>query len=108
MNWEIERGQTVSEETKVLIVDDHPVFRQGLRDVLETDPKLTVIGEAADGEVALELVQEISPDVILMDIEQVGGIACHTGRESCFYKQFNNGEWQTADAVIKDPKDIYK
>jgi two-component system response regulator DegU len=58
----------VSEETKVLIVDDHPVFRQGLRDVLETDPKLTVIGEAADGEVALELVQEISPDVILMDI----------------------------------------
>jgi DNA-binding NarL/FixJ family response regulator len=58
----------VSEETKVLIVDDHPVFRQGLRDVLETDPKLTIIGEAADGEVALELVQEISPDVILMDI----------------------------------------
>lgn len=58
----------MSEETKVLIVDDHPVFRQGLRDVLETDPKLTIIGEAADGEVALELVQEISPDVILMDI----------------------------------------
>lgn len=58
----------MSEETKVLIVDDHPVFRQGLRDVLETDPNLDVIGEAADGEVALELVQEISPDVILMDI----------------------------------------
>jgi DNA-binding NarL/FixJ family response regulator len=58
----------VSEQIKVLIVDDHPVFRQGLRDVLETDPSLNVIGEAADGEVAIELVNELNPDVILMDI----------------------------------------
>jgi DNA-binding NarL/FixJ family response regulator len=58
----------VSEQIKVLIVDDHPVFRQGLRDVLETDPHLNIIGEAADGEVALEIVPEINPDVILMDI----------------------------------------
>ena len=47
-------------------------------------------------------------DVILMDIEQVGGIACHTGRESCFFKEFKDGEWHAVDAVIKDPKDIYK
>ncbi len=47
-------------------------------------------------------------DVILMDIEQVGGIACHTGRESCFFKEFKDGEWRAVDAVIKDPKDIYK
>ena len=53
---------------KVLIVDDHPVFRQGLCDVLETDELITVIGEAADGEVAIEMVQENPPDVILMDI----------------------------------------
>ena len=53
----------MSEQIKVLIVDDHPVFRQGLRDVLETDPKLNIIGE-----VALEIVPEINPDVILMDI----------------------------------------
>ena len=46
-------------------------------------------------------------DVILMDIEQTGGIACHTGRESCFFKQFQNGQWVTTDSVIKDPKDIY-
>jgi phosphoribosyl-AMP cyclohydrolase len=46
-------------------------------------------------------------DVILMDIEQTGGIACHTGRESCFYKEFQNGQWVAVDAVIKDPKDIY-
>lgn len=53
---------------KVLIVDDHPVFRQGLRDVLETDSQIEVIGEAADGEVASELAHEKHPDVILMDI----------------------------------------
>ena len=47
-------------------------------------------------------------DVILLDIEQVGGIACHTGRQSCFYKEFDNGEWRPVDPVMKDPKDIYK
>ena len=46
-------------------------------------------------------------DVIVMQIEQTGGIACHTGRESCFYREFKNGEWVTVDQVIKDPKDIY-
>ncbi|UCC54961.1 MAG: response regulator, partial [Anaerolineaceae bacterium] len=40
---------------KLLIVDDHPVFRQGLRDVFETDSQIEVVGEAADGEAALEL-----------------------------------------------------
>ncbi|MCA9970320.1 MAG: response regulator transcription factor [Anaerolineales bacterium] len=52
----------------VVIVDDHPVFRQGLRDVLETDDHISVVGEAADGEIAVELVQDVHPDVILMDI----------------------------------------
>jgi DNA-binding NarL/FixJ family response regulator len=53
---------------RVMIVDDHPLFRQGLRDVLETDPQLDVVGEAASGELAIDLAQEIEPDVILMDI----------------------------------------
>ena len=47
-------------------------------------------------------------DVILVEVEQAGGIACHTGRHSCFYQQLVNGEWVAADPVLKDPKDIYK
>ena len=58
----------VIEQTELLIVDDHPVFRQGLRDVLETDSRMKVIGEAADGEVAIEMAYEVNPEVILMDI----------------------------------------
>jgi phosphoribosyl-AMP cyclohydrolase len=46
-------------------------------------------------------------DVIILQIEQTGGIACHTGRESCFYREYRDGEWHTVDAVIKDPKEIY-
>lgn len=47
-------------------------------------------------------------DVIIMKIEQTGGISCHTGRESCFYREFKNGEWVTVDKIIKDPKYIYE
>jgi len=53
---------------KLLIVDDHPVFRQGLRDVFETDPQIEVVGEAADGNDAYTLAQELKPDVVMMDI----------------------------------------
>jgi DNA-binding NarL/FixJ family response regulator len=56
------------EEIKLLIVDDHPVFRGGLIDVMDLDPHVNVVGEAADGEVAIELADEVNPDVILMDI----------------------------------------
>lgn len=46
-------------------------------------------------------------DAVLMLIEQVGGIACHTGRESCFYRQWEQGEWQTKDPVLKNEHEIY-
>ena len=47
-------------------------------------------------------------DVILLAVDQLGDIACHTGRQSCFFKELKNGEWQSVDAIIKDPGDIYK
>lgn len=47
-------------------------------------------------------------DVILLGVTQIGGIACHTGRESCFYRNLDNGQWRTVDAVIKDPELIYR
>ncbi len=56
------------EPIKLLIVDDHPLFRQGLVDVLETDPSMLVVGEAADGESAVERAVELEPDIILMDV----------------------------------------
>jgi len=46
-------------------------------------------------------------DVILLKVEQIGGIACHTGRESCFYRQLQDEQWVEVDQVIKDPKHIY-
>ncbi|QEP42952.1 phosphoribosyl-AMP cyclohydrolase [Ectothiorhodospiraceae bacterium BW-2] len=46
-------------------------------------------------------------DVILLTIEQVGGIACHTGRHSCFYHQLEQESWQAVEPVLKDPNQIY-
>jgi phosphoribosyl-AMP cyclohydrolase len=46
-------------------------------------------------------------DVILLEVEQLGGIACHTGRHSCFYQKLVKGEWVATDPVLKDPRDIY-
>lgn len=46
-------------------------------------------------------------DVILLEVKQIGGIACHTGRASCFYRQLVDGQWQTQEPVLKDPKDMY-
>ncbi|KMQ76483.1 phosphoribosyl-AMP cyclohydrolase [Marinobacter subterrani] len=46
-------------------------------------------------------------DVILLKVEQKGGIACHTGRRSCFYRSLKDGQWVSVDPVIKDPDTIY-
>jgi len=54
-----------------------------------------------------EMRLDCDADVILLSIVQVGGIACHTGRESCFYRRFENGRWVAVDAVLKNPDDIY-
>ena len=54
-----------------------------------------------------ELRLDCDNDVIIMQIEQLGSIACHTGRESCFYRVLEDGQWKTVDKVLKNPKEIY-
>jgi phosphoribosyl-ATP pyrophosphohydrolase/phosphoribosyl-AMP cyclohydrolase len=58
-----------------------------------------------------QLVQEIrldcDGDVIVLQVQQKGGIACHTGRESCFYRVLQEGRWETVEPVLKDPQQIY-
>src|ERR1700704_5760123 len=53
---------------KVVIADDHPLFREALRKLLETDPTLQLIGEASDGREAIRLVREMRPDLLLLDL----------------------------------------
>jgi phosphoribosyl-AMP cyclohydrolase len=55
-----------------------------------------------------EIRLDCDSDVIILTVEQVGGIACHTGRESCFYFVLENGDWKSVDPVIKNQKDIYQ
>jgi phosphoribosyl-AMP cyclohydrolase len=55
-----------------------------------------------------ELRLDCDEDVIVLQVEQQGGIACHTGRESCFYRILKNGNWEAVDPVLKDPSEIYK
>ena len=54
-----------------------------------------------------EIRLDCDEDVILINVEQVGGIACHTGRHNCFFKKLENDEWLVDQPVIKNPEEIY-
>ncbi|MET0378824.1 MAG: phosphoribosyl-AMP cyclohydrolase [Spongiibacteraceae bacterium] len=54
-----------------------------------------------------ELRLDCDSDVIVLKVEQIGGVACHTGRRSCFFRVLREGEWHTVDPVLKDPATIY-
>lgn len=56
----------------------------------------------------LELRLDCDGDALLLSVEQAGGIACHTGRESCFYQRLEDGRWTAVDPVLRDPEQIYK
>jgi len=54
-----------------------------------------------------EIRLDCDNDVITLLVEQIGGIACHTGRRSCFFQRLENGVWHTVEPVLKNPNDIY-
>src|SRR5262245_58927647 len=62
--------------TRVIIVDDHPIFRRGLKEILEADSQFTVAGEAGDGETALQQIRSLKPDIVVLDIHlpKIGGL----------------------------------
>jgi phosphoribosyl-AMP cyclohydrolase len=63
--------------------------------------------ESGNEQLVREIRLDCDNDVILLQVEQKGGIACHTGRHSCFFQRLEAGRWQTIAAPIKDPEDIY-
>ncbi len=62
----------ISQNIRVVVADDHPVFREGLRMLLETDPKIQVVGEASDGREAAKLANELKPNLVLLDLRMPG------------------------------------
>lgn len=55
-----------------------------------------------------EIRVDCDADVILLRVEQIGGIACHTGRNSCFYRVLRGNEWHVDEEIIKNPDEIYQ
>ncbi len=55
----------------------------------------------------IDISLDCDGDVVLLSIDQVGGIACHTGRESCFFRRLDGDAWVTRDPVLADPEVIY-
>jgi phosphoribosyl-AMP cyclohydrolase len=54
-----------------------------------------------------EIRLDCDNDVIILQVEQKGGIACHTGRRSCFFQRLENGRWKTVEPVLRDPAEMY-
>ena len=64
--------------------------------------------ESGNVQKVVEVRLDCDSDAVLLKVEQAGGIACHTGRESCFFRKLENGKWVTVDPVLKDPSLMYK
>ena len=64
--------------------------------------------ESGHVQMVVEVRLDCDADAVLLKVQQAGGIACHTGRESCFFRKLENGKWSTVDPVLKDPALIYK
>jgi phosphoribosyl-AMP cyclohydrolase len=64
--------------------------------------------ESGHAQKVREVRIDCDADAVLLKVDQVGGIACHTGRESCFFRKLEKGKWVTIDPLLKDPSLIYK
>jgi phosphoribosyl-AMP cyclohydrolase len=64
--------------------------------------------ESGHTQKVLEIRTDCDEDVILLKVEQTGGIACHTGRRSCFFQKLEGHEWSPVEPVLKDPHEIYR
>lgn len=64
--------------------------------------------ESGHQQIVREIRLDCDNDVVLIIVEQKGGIACHTGRHNCFFKLLKNEQWLEVDPVVKDPADIYR
>jgi DNA-binding NarL/FixJ family response regulator len=74
-------GHTVNESVRLLIVDDHPLFRQGLVDVFETDPRMEVVAEAINGQAAMEQARVHRPEIVIMDVNLPNGNGLQVTRQ---------------------------
>jgi phosphoribosyl-AMP cyclohydrolase len=63
--------------------------------------------ESGHKQIVKEIQTDCDKDVILLKVEQIGNIACHTGRKSCFFNTLENDTWKVTSKVLKDPKEIY-
>ena len=63
--------------------------------------------ESGHRQKVVDLFLDCDEDVILLKVDQEGGIACHTGRESCFYRRLIDNQWQAIEPILKDPNTIY-
>jgi phosphoribosyl-AMP cyclohydrolase len=71
--------------------------------------KLWFKGEESGHEQQLrEIRVDCDADVVLLQVEQIGGIACHTGRRRCFFRLLSGGEWEIDEEIIKNPDEIYR
>lgn len=64
--------------------------------------------ESGHVQVLKDMRLDCDNDVLLLEVEQIGGIACHTGRHNCFYKKLQNDQWLEVEPIIKNPHEIYK
>jgi phosphoribosyl-AMP cyclohydrolase len=64
--------------------------------------------ESGHTQIVHEIRLDCDEDVVLIKVEQIGGIACHTGRHNCFFQKLENNQWVIDQAIIKDPNEIYK